>query len=312
MSSNATAVVFPGQGSQRVGMARDFHAEFAASRAVFEEASDALGLDVAALCFEANDQLDLTEFTQPAIVTAEIAMMRALVGELGLEAQYFGGHSLGEYTALVAAGAISLADAVTIVRRRGALMQRAVPAGEGAMVAVVAPDMASRDLGEALTDLVVDVANRNAVDQVVLSGAANDVEIAGARIGEMLTGVEHKLVKLNVSAPFHSRLMRVIEPEFRGVLDSAAERMDASVADRVCANVTGGFHAPEREAVLDALTRQVSGTVDWIANMNGLMSVADRILEVGPNRPLRAFFGKSGRAVTSIISVRAARKELGT
>lgn len=309
---SSTVVVFPGQGSQRQGMARDFYDEFPVAHAAFDEASDALGLDVAALCFERDERLNLTEFTQPAILTAEIAMMRALVDELGLRASHFGGHSLGEYAALVAAGVIPLPVAARIVRRRGALMQRAVPAGEGAMAAVIAPDIASRDLSEVTAGLEVDVANRNAVDQVVLSGATADVQRACARVAELLADVEHKVVPLNVSAPFHSRMMRGIEAELRGVLHDASEHIDASKAGVVSSNFTGGFHEPELDALLDGLTRQVSGTVDWIANMNALSSVADRILEVGPNRPLRAFFEKSGHSVTSIISVRAARKELGS
>ena len=308
----STVVVFPGQGSQRAGMARDFHDEFPVARAVFEEASEALGWDVGALCFEEDERLNLTEFTQPAIVTAEIAMMRVLVEELGLEASHFGGHSLGEYTALVAAGAMPLSVAAKIVRRRGALMQQAVPAGQGAMAAVIAPDIANRDLSEVTAGLEVDVANRNAVDQVVLSGATDGVAKASARVAALLADVAHKIVPLNVSAPFHSRMMRGIEPEFRAVLNDASGDIDASRCGVVSSNFTGGFHEPNLEALLDGLTRQVSGTVDWIANMDALASVADRILEVGPNRPLRGFFKKSGHDVASIISVRAARKELGS
>src|SRR5262249_672785 len=129
-----TAVVFPGQGSQRPGMAADFLAQFAAARAVFDEASEALSVDVAALC-AGDARLDRTERTQPAILPAEIAMLAALRKDFGLDAARFGGHSLGEYTALVAAGALSLADAVRLVRLRGRLMQEAVPVGRGGMAA---------------------------------------------------------------------------------------------------------------------------------------------------------------------------------
>jgi malonyl CoA-acyl carrier protein transacylase len=296
-------------------MARDFHEQFAAARAAFEEASDALDLDVATLCFEDDPRLNLTEFTQPAILTAEIAMMRVLVGELGLEASHFGGHSLGEYAALCAAGVVPLAVAVKIVRRRGALMQQAVPAGEGAMSAVIATDVANRDLSAAVADLEVDVANRNALDQVVLSGSAAGIEKASARVAEMLSDIEHRIVALNVSAPFHSRLMRCIEPEFRAVLDEAAPHFQPAHAVAVTSNFTGGFHGAELEPLLDGLTRQVSGTVDWIANMAALAAAtagaADQIYEVGPNRPLRKFFKTAGRDITSIMSVRAAKKALG-
>jgi len=132
-----TAVVFPGQGSQRVGMAKDFHDAFPLARDAFAEASDGCGVDLAAIAFRDEQKLNLTEFTQPCILTAEIAMQRVVAAERGLDARWFAGHSLGEYTALVAAGVLSLGEAAKLVRRRGALMQQAVPPGEGAMLAEI-------------------------------------------------------------------------------------------------------------------------------------------------------------------------------
>lgn len=302
------AVVFPGQGSQRVGMARDFHERFAVSRAVFEEASEALGLDLAALCFEDSDQLDLTEFTQPAILTAEIAMLRALEQELGFAATHYGGHSLGEYTALTAAGALPLASAVRLVRRRGALMQAAVPAGEGAMSAVIGSGIVDRIASVELDDLGVDVANKNSVDQVVISGPTAGIATAEQRIEAELSGSEHQVVRLNVSAPFHSRMMRGIEPEFRRELDSASSGFSPERSTVVTSNLRGGFHRPED--MLDALVGQISGTVDFIANMRALAAAAERVVEVGPNKPLRRFFSTLGVDVTSIINVRGAEKAL--
>ena len=287
-------------------MARDFHGRFAASREAFEEASEALGLDVAALCFEDDVRLDQTEFTQPAILTAEIAMMRALERDFGMRPSFFGGHSLGEYTALCAAGVFSLATAVRLVRRRGALMQHAVPLGDGAMVAVIAEGVADRALGKQLTD--VDLANCNSVNQVVLSGERAAIERASGRIAELLAGVPHEIIALNVSAPFHSRMMRGIETDFRATLDAAA--MSPERASIVTSNLTGDFHRPDREAIVDALTRQLSGTVDWISNMRALSSVAEEIYEVGPGRPLRGFFKSTGRDVTAIISVTSAERGL--
>ncbi|MBZ0231123.1 MAG: ACP S-malonyltransferase, partial [Deltaproteobacteria bacterium] len=196
------AIVFPGQGAQRAGMARDFFDASRHARDVFAEASEATSLDLAALCFGDDPRLDLTEYTQPAIVTAELAMLRALEAELGLRGMYFGGHSLGEYAALCAAGALPLADAVRLTRRRGALMQAAVPAGAGAMVAVIAEGIADRDLDELGAD--VDLANRNAPDQIVLSGPADAILRASVQLAAILAGVEHRIVPLNVSAPFHS------------------------------------------------------------------------------------------------------------
>ncbi len=306
-----TAVVFPGQGAQRAGMARDFHERFAVSREAFATASEAIGLDVAALCFEEDERLDRTEFTQPAILTAEIAMMRGLA-ELGLAATWFGGHSLGEYTALVAAGAMPLDVAVRVVRRRGALMQTAVPLGEGTMVAVIGDGIARVELRAALAGLEVDVANKNSAGQIVLSGATAQMDEACARVREATAaaGITVELVPLTVSAPFHSRRMRAIEPAFRAVLDEVAPHIDAARATQVTSNLTGGFHTGTLDALLDALTRQVSGAVDWIANMDAIARAAETIYEVGPNRPLRGFFKSTGREITSIVSLKAGEKAL--
>lgn len=308
LALGSTAFVFPGQGSQRTGMARDFHASFAESRAVFDEASEALSLDVAALCFEEDARLDLTELTQPALLTAELAMLRGLEAGAGLRASCYGGHSLGEYTALCAAGVLPLAVAVRLVRRRGALMQKSAAPGHGAMAAVVTEGLAARDLSEVLAGLEVDVASLNAPNQVVLSGARADLARACARITALLRGVEHQIVPLNVSAPFHSRLMRGIEPAFRAELEAIAPQLSAARAAAVTSNLTGDFHQPALGPLLDALTRQVSGAVDWISNMRLLSATAARIYEIGPSRPLRSLFRAVGCEVTSILSVKDLKK----
>jgi [acyl-carrier-protein] S-malonyltransferase len=306
---SAVAFVFPGQGAQRTGMGRDFCTAFAICRDTFVEASDALGFDVADVCWNDDPRLDDTEYTQPCIVTVEIAMVRALRAEFGIEGDYFGGHSLGEYSALCAAGVISLADAVRMTRHRGALMQKAVPKGHGAMLAVIAEGIGCR-LDAELAALGVDVANRNSPDQIVISGKASAVAGASARLEQMLSGSEHRLVPLNVSAPFHSRLMEIIELEYRDVLQALAPAIRPERA-RVCtSNVTGGFHQPDAGAIVDALTRQVSMPVDWVSNMKALRDVAGRIYEVGPGRPLSGFFRAIGCPVASIISVKSAQREL--
>jgi [acyl-carrier-protein] S-malonyltransferase/trans-AT polyketide synthase/acyltransferase/oxidoreductase domain-containing protein len=165
-------------------MGRDFDAQLAASRHAYDEASEALGLDLRPLCFEPGDRLGLTEYAQPAILATEIAMLRGLGDAFGLVAQRFGGHSLGEYTALVAAGVLPLADAVRIVRERGRLMQEAVPAGEGGMLAVIGERLDRMSIVAHLDGLSATVANDNAPDQLVLSGLLPDLEIAERRLCE--------------------------------------------------------------------------------------------------------------------------------
>jgi len=300
--ADQTALVFPGQGSQRVGMARDFHDEFAVARDAFAEASAACAVDLAKISFDDEERLNLTEFTQPCILTAEVAMLRVLAAERGLAAGWFAGHSLGEYTALVAAGVLPLGEAARLVRRRGALMQEAVPAGEGAMLAVIGRGLELAELRAALDGLEVDAANHNSSSQIVVSGSA--VGIAEAK--QRLAGKGRRLVPLNVSAPFHSRLMREVEGKFGP--DLAAAPLDASRAPRVASNYTGGFHAADPAAVRDALVRQISGTVRWVDNMRALSERAARIIEIGPGKPLSGFFKDIGVTVQAINDLAGARE----
>ena len=313
----STIIVFPGQGSQRVGMAADFFEAHAEARAVFEEASDALNLDVAKLCFEENNQLHLTEFTQPAIVTAEIAMFRALAP--ALEATHFGGHSLGEYTALVAAGVIPLGQAVRIVRERGRRMQEAVPAGIGAMAAIIQPDLSLDLLCKCLDGLKADIANHNAVNQVVVSGLDSDVQTAVERYQDTPEGAHAKIRMLTVSAPFHSRLMQPIEPGFRSLLFDSAVNWTPEKSRTVVSNTTGKMHDGTANGLIDRLTCQISQTVRWVDNMNTLCALRpERIIEIGPGRPLRGFFrgmkdnlgDASLSAITNLSSARRALEEV--
>ena len=311
----STIIVFPGQGSQRTGMASDFYEAHAEARSVFEEASEALNLDMATLCFEEDDRLNLTEYTQPAIVTAEIAMYRSLQSCFGLTAQAFGGHSLGEYTALVAAGVIPLASAVRVVRERGRCMQQAVPQGIGSMAAIIMPDLPMTLLRESLEGLRADIANHNAPNQVVISGEAGDVQTAVERFQDHEEGMKARVRMLTVSAPFHSGLMQPIEPGFRAVLYDAAAGWDCERSSCVVSNTTGGLHDGSMDGLIDRLTLQISGTVRWVDNMQTLCSLeADRILEIGPGRPLRGFFrgmrdamgSTSLDAITNLVSARRA------
>jgi [acyl-carrier-protein] S-malonyltransferase/trans-AT polyketide synthase/acyltransferase/oxidoreductase domain-containing protein len=301
-----TAVVFPGQGSQRAGMALDFHDADAGARAAFEEASDALSLDVAELCFaDADAHLELTEFAQPAIVTVEIAMLRFLATR-GFEIIAYGGHSLGEYTALVAAGVLPLADTVRLVRERGRLMQEAVPLGEGGMTAIVGKDLDAAAIAAAAESVGVDVANYNAGDQLVLSGLMADLDAACTKVRALPGHERIRALALRVSVPFHSRHMRPVENALRPLLADRSGDWNVRAADHVTSNCDGGFHRADADAIADALSRQASSPVRWVDNMAVLHASADRIVEIGPGKPLAAFFKKEGVTVTSVTELAGA------
>ncbi|MGE5844249.1 MAG: ACP S-malonyltransferase, partial [Syntrophaceae bacterium] len=174
MANGRTAIVFPGQGSQRQGMGKDFYESIPECRRIYEEASDALGWDVAALCFGEDEKLNLTAYAQPSIVVTEIAMLKAIIDKYGITPDVFGGHSLGEYTALVCSGAIDFRDAVDLVRFRGRIMQEAVPLGTGAMAAILGLDdeEVAAACREAEQGEVVEAVNFNAPGQVVIAGHA--------------------------------------------------------------------------------------------------------------------------------------------
>ncbi len=297
-------------------MAKDFYEAHPTARAVFEEASDALNLDVARLCFEDDERLHLTEYTQPAIVTAEVAMYRTVQDMWGLQGSFFGGHSLGEYTALVAADVIPLSDAVKVVRERGRRMQEAVPAGVGAMAAIIQPELPLALLQHCMHGLQADIANHNAPNQVVVSGTADDVRTVVERYQDSPIGVRSKIRMLTVSAPFHSRLMETIEPGFRSLLFDASRKWNADNSARVVSNTSGDMHDGSLDGLVDRLTKQISGTVRWVDNMVTLCGLpADRVIEIGPGRPLRGFFrGMSAhlqdRPLDAITNLTSAQRTL--
>src|SRR5436309_8433947 len=252
------AFCFPGQGSQAVGMGRGFHEASGTARSVFEEASDALGLDVAKLCFEGPEEtLQLTPNTQPAILTVSVAAAR-VVGECGLTPRVVAGHSLGEYSALVTAGALPFADAVRVVRRRGEVMQEAVPVGTGAMAAILGlPVGAVEEIcREAAQDEVVEVANINSPVQVVVAGHRGAVEravaLAAARGGR-------RSVLLPVSAPFHCRLMAPAAAALAAVL---ADVPAAAPVVPVVRNVDAGL-TTRADEVKPFLGSQMTAPVRW-------------------------------------------------
>lgn len=310
MSKNKTAVVFPGQGTQKPGMGKDFYDNIRQSREAYEEASQALGWDVAALCFGNDEKINLTEFAQPCILTTEIAMFRGLQSVYGFKPDYFGGHSLGEYTALVAAGAMPFSEALSAVQTRGQLMQQATPPGTGAMAAIIADNLDPEIIRQTLSGLPVDVANINSADQIVISGQADSMVTAEERLQQNAAGEQSfRFVPLNVSAPFHSRFMNTIRDRFTDVLNSFSAKLNPENAARVTSNFTGGFHSNNTANIIEQLVAQISNSVKWRDNMQALVEKAELIYEIGPNRPLRTFFKSIGITCQSITTLSAAKRQ---
>jgi len=307
--SKKVAVVFPGQGSQKPGMGKDFYEQIPVCRQTFEEAADALGWDVSAMCFGEDERLNLTEYTQPCIVTTEICMLRGLAERYGFAPDYFGGHSLGEFTALVAANVMPLADTVKIVQTRGRLMQEAVPVGVGGMAAVISEDIDMEILTKIMEGLAAGVANINSANQVVISGELPAIDEAEKRLTQNFPAEKtFRFIRLNVSAPFHSRLMKTIENRFADTLEKFGGNLNSQNASRVTSNFTGCFHEDSGVEVRKNLVNQISNTVNWRKNMQALASKAEEIYEVGPGRPLRDFFRTIGVTCQSITGLNAAEK----
>ena len=292
---NGVAFLFPGQGSQHVGMGQTLCDRFPEARAVFEEAEDALALNLRELCFGGPAaELNRTENTQPAILAVSVAALRVLEGGGGTAPAWVAGHSLGEYSALVCAGALGLADAVRVVRERGRLMQRAVPVGEGGMAAVIGLEEAAvREVcEEAGRGEVVAPANLNGGGQVVISGAREAVRRASLLARER--GARN-VVELAVSAPFHSALM---SPAAEGLRDALESVEVQPFRVEVVTNVEAALNSdPAR--VKPLLVQQVVAPVRWEESMKLLAGLGcDRVIELGPGRVLSGLVRRIDRRMS--------------
>ena len=296
-----TALLFPGQGSQRVGMGRDLALEFAIARQTFEEADDALGYAISTLCFEGpEDELTLTANTQPAILANSIAVLRTLQQERGLTFDVAAGHSLGEWTALVAAGALRFSDALSLVHLRGKAMQDAVPVGQGGMAAIMGLDLAGAEALCAAASTATEQcspANLNGASQIVISGHAGAI----ARAVEQAKGAgASRAVALQVSAPFHCPLMQPAADALAAALEPI-EVMAPVVP--VVANVDAEPNSdPAR--IKDLLVRQVTGAVRWEQTVQRL--VADgvtRAYELGSGMVLAGLVKRIARRAIEITTI---------
>ena len=283
------AFLYPGQGAQKCGMGKDFYEHSEAAAHLFDKASELLNIDMKALCFEENEKLNLTEYTQAALVTTCLAMTR-VVTERGLRPDVAAGLSLGEYCAISVAGGMTEEDAVQTVRTRGLLMQNTVPAGEGAMAAVLGMT------GEAIEEVIkgkdgVTVANYNCPGQIVITGETKAVEEAAELLKE--AGAK-RAVMLNVSGPFHSPLMKPAGVELAKVLEQV-ELCELRIP--YVTNVTARYVTDIQETK-GLLAQQVAASVRWQESMERMIAQGvDTFVEIGPGKTLAGFMRKINRDV---------------
>lgn len=286
------AFVFPGQGAQYVGMGKDFYEQIPVSRKVYTIASEVTGLNLPGLCFKENEQIDITEYTQIAMLATEAAMLAALQ-EKGVKADVAAGLSLGEYGAILTAGAMSLEDVFRVVRQRGLLMQKAVPTG-GAMCAVLGMD------GEKIakiceeTEGIVSVANYNCPGQIVITGEEGAVAAAAEKLKE---AGARRCIPLKVSGPFHSEMLKGAGEKLAGVL-ADVELKEFSMP--YVTNVTADYVTDISE-IKELLGRQVYSSVRWQQSVERMIADGvDTFIEIGPGRTLTGFLKKINKNVTGL------------
>lgn len=287
------AFMFPGQGSQYVGMSQDFYEQFEESKAVFETATGLLGFSMEDLCFKENDQLNITEYTQVAMLTASTAILKK-VESMGIKPDVTVGLSLGEYNALIASSVLTFEEAVKVVRERGILMQNAVPVGLGTMAAVLG---AKKELIEEVcenTEGIVSIANYNCPGQIVISGEVEAVEKASETLKEQ--GVK-RVIPLNVSGPFHSPMLKEAGEQLVKVLDNVEIK---SPAIPYVANVNAKM-ITKAEPIKELLGQQVSSSVRFEQSIEALLEDGvDTFIEMGPGKTLSGFVKKVNRKVNVI------------
>ena len=300
------AFVFPGQGAQYTGMAKDFYEKFPVSRGVFEKASKVSGLDIKTLCFEENENLNITEYTQIAMLTAEIAILRA-VEEAGIHSQVNAGLSLGEYGALAASGVMREEDAFAIVRKRGILMQEAYPTG-GAMSAILGTDAELIEKICEETPGIVSIANYNCPGQIVITGEEKAVLTAGEALK---AAGARRVIPLKVSGPFHCELLK----EAGKKLGEELEKIEIQTFTiPYVTNVTAQY-VTESDQVKNLLVKQVSSSVRWQQCVEQMINDGvDTFIEIGPGKTLTGFLKKINRNVKAlhiekIEDLEAVRKE---
>ena len=282
------AFVFPGQGAQYAGMGKDFYEQFPESGEVFDRASELLGLDMKKLCFEENDKLNLTEYTQAAMITTIGAMLKRIAA-LGLRPQVTAGLSLGEYAALVTVGVVDLYDAIRLVRLRGQLMQEAVPQGIGSMAAVLGMEQAVVEQVCEETSGVVTIANYNCPGQLVISGESLAVQTASECLKER--GAK-RVVPLNVSGPFHSPLLK---PAGEKLLAALNEVEIHTPQIPYTANVTAKY-VTQADGIRDLLARQISSSVRWQQSVDCMIADGVQVfVEIGPGKTITSFVKKIDR-----------------